>query len=44
MYSWKDKIDKENEVLMVLKSRSALGEKIMEVVKKNHPYELPELI
>jgi len=29
---------------MILKSRTSLLEEIVQVVKKNHPYEVPEVI
>lgn len=42
IYRWKDKIEKEEECLMIIKT--AAPEKLSEFVKMNHPYEVPECI
>jgi periplasmic divalent cation tolerance protein len=34
----------DNEIMMIMKSRLELLEKITEEVKKNHPYECPEVV
>jgi len=38
---WKGKIDEENEVLLVFKTRDDLVEKLFEKIKEQHPYEVP---
>ena len=44
MYTWKGNIEKEKEILMVCKSRVSLLHEIVEEVKKNHEYTVPEII
>ncbi|VDP30117.1 unnamed protein product [Echinostoma caproni] len=44
IYTWKGKVEKDEEVLMIIKTRSSLIEKLSEAVKTNHPYECPEVI
>lgn len=44
MYTWKGKIEEDEEVLMILKSKMELIENVVEHVKANHPYEVPEVI
>ena len=41
---WQGKRESETEVLMILKSRAALLPELIELVKKNHPYDVPEII
>ena len=43
-YWWKGKIEKDSEVLMLIKTKEALLEKIEETVKEHHPYDVPEVI
>ncbi|MDR1933758.1 MAG: divalent-cation tolerance protein CutA [Spirochaetales bacterium] len=43
-YWWKGKIETDKEVLLVIKTLKSKLADIEAVVKKNHPYELPELI
>ena len=44
MYWWKGKIEEDNEVLMIIKTRLDLFNELVEEVKKNHVYEVPEVI
>ncbi|MFQ5901927.1 MAG: divalent-cation tolerance protein CutA [Thermodesulfobacteriota bacterium] len=44
IFSWKGKLCKEAEVLMIIKSRETLFPKIMDRVKELHSYEVPEII
>ena len=45
IYSWEGKINRDNEVLMIAKTRSDLfGEEFIQAVKSNHPYQVPEII
>ncbi|ANQ10781.1 CutA-like protein [Plasmodium coatneyi] len=44
LYHWKGEIARDNEVLMMIKTRKHLFAKIVEAVKANHPYEVPEVI
>jgi len=44
IYSWQGKIEDENEVLMVVKTRESLFDSLMEKVKELHSYTVPEII
>jgi periplasmic divalent cation tolerance protein len=45
LFSWQGEIDRENEVLLILKSRADLFENdIIPTVEALHPYEVPEII
>jgi len=44
IFRWEGKIDEAQEVLMIMKSRKALFEKIVKVVKSLHSYSVPEVI
>ncbi len=44
VYRWEGKIEKANEVMLVIKSRTALFDKIKDKVKSLHSYECPEVI
>ena len=41
---WQGKVDSASEVLMVLKTKRVLFQKIVKLVKKLHSYETPEII
>jgi len=44
MYTWKDKVETDSEILMMIKSRTELLPEIVDAVKQNHPYDVPEVI
>jgi periplasmic divalent cation tolerance protein len=44
VFRWKGKIEKEDEVLLILKTKRVLFDKIVQKVKEMHPYEVPEII
>lgn len=44
VYWWKGKICKSKEQLLIVKSIKSRFKKIENVVKKNHPYEVPEIV
>ncbi len=44
IYSWKNEIYDEKEILMVIKTRRALFEKLTLEIKRMHSYEVPEII
>jgi len=44
IYSWKGKICREEEVLMILKTRKELYSRLEKRLKALHPYEVPEII
>ena len=43
-YWWNGKIESDTELLLMIKTRSNLSEKIIANVKANHPYDTPEVI
>eukprot|EP00092_Neocalanus_flemingeri_P030722 GFUD01033360.1.p1 GENE.GFUD01033360.1~~GFUD01033360.1.p1 ORF type:complete len:118 (-),score=40.63 GFUD01033360.1:96-449(-) len=44
VYEWEGKIENDLEVLMMIKTRSSRIEELTEFVKKNHPYDVCEVI
>jgi periplasmic divalent cation tolerance protein len=45
LYSWEGKINRDQEVLLIVKSRADLFEKdLIPAVQSVHPYEVPEII
>lgn len=43
-YWWEGKIQHAEEVLLIVKTRTAMLQVLQECVKKNHPYAVPEII
>ncbi|XP_058791727.1 protein CutA homolog isoform X2 [Phymastichus coffea] len=43
-YEWKDEINEDNELLLMIKTRTDTVNALTEYVKKNHPYETSEVI
>lgn len=43
-YCWKNKREKSREVLLLIKTRTSLYRKVEQLLKKNHPYEVPEIL
>ncbi|MEI7640168.1 MAG: divalent-cation tolerance protein CutA [bacterium] len=43
-YHWKGKIEKACESLLIMKTRTSLVTKLIEMIKSKHPYEVPEII
>lgn len=44
VYEWEGKIENDEEVLMMIKTRTSRIEELTEFVKKNHPYDVCEVI
>ena len=44
MFLWNGKVTKENELLLIIKTRSENFEKIEAVIKALHSYNIPEII
>jgi periplasmic divalent cation tolerance protein len=44
IYRWQGEIEQEDELLLVVKTKSSLFEKLATAVKRIHPYEVPEVI
>ena len=44
LFWWEGKLDSAQESLLIVKSRASLLPEIVEIVKKAHSYEVPEII
>ncbi|KAG7491462.1 hypothetical protein MATL_G00003930 [Megalops atlanticus] len=44
IYEWQGKIEEDNEVLLMIKTRSSKVSALAEYVRSNHPYEVAEVI
>lgn len=43
-YRWQGKIESEEEVLLLIKTRAGVFEALEATIVEHHPYEVPELI
>jgi periplasmic divalent cation tolerance protein len=44
IYQWKGEVRKDNEVLMLIKSKRDLFDEVQSLVEKAHSYDVPEVI
>jgi len=44
VYRWEDEVQQENEVPVMIKTKSALAGQVRDCILDLHPYELPEII
>jgi periplasmic divalent cation tolerance protein len=44
IYRWQGRVEDEQEVLMIAKTKKSLFERLQERVKKLHSYSVPEII
>lgn len=44
VYRWQDKIEKDRELLLYIKTTNKVYKKVEETIQRLHPYELPEII
>ena len=44
VYEWEGKLQKDEEALMMIKTQTSLVESVVAAVKKEHPYDVPEVI
>jgi periplasmic divalent cation tolerance protein len=44
LFWWKDKVDSARESLLLVKTKASLFPEIIELVKRMHSYEVPEII
>ncbi|NMC45809.1 MAG: divalent-cation tolerance protein CutA [Chloroflexi bacterium] len=43
-YRWKEQVMKDEEILLLIKTRAHLYEKVEAFIKEHHRYEVPEII
>ena len=44
IYSWEGKIFDENEIMLFIKTKTSLFNKVSAFIRKNHSYDVPEII
>ena len=44
IYEWKGKIERDSEVLLIIKTRQDHYERVEATIQQYHPYELPEIL
>jgi len=44
VYEWKNEINEDNELLLMIKTRTDVVDSLTKYVKENHPYEVCEVI
>ena len=44
MYRWQNQVERDDEVLLLIKTRADLYPRLEALIKDMHPYELPEII
>lgn len=44
IYWWENKVQEEEESLLIIKTTQVKVEKLIGFVKENHPYDVPEII
>lgn len=43
-FQWKGRIENSTETLMIIKSKSALFDQLVDTVKSSHSYQVPEIL
>ena len=43
-FSWEGAVEDASEVLVLMKTRAGVYERLQKFVRDNHPYELPEIL
>jgi len=44
VYAWKDEVHKDEEFVLLIKTRDDVYPALEEAIRQRHPYELPEII
>ena len=44
VYQWQGKIEQDNEILLIIKTRRDVFSRLEDLVRELHPYELPEIV
>ena len=43
-YRWKGKIERDNEIRLLIKTTDALYPRVEKLIKENHSYEVPQIV
>jgi len=43
-YLWRDAVERTEECLLLIKTREALFERVKELIRTNHSYDVPEIL
>ena len=43
-YLWEGQLQQTNEIMLLMKTRACVYERLEKLIKEAHPYELPEII
>lgn len=44
IYRWENKLEVDDESLMILKTRTDAIDELIQFIRQNHPYSVPEII
>ena len=44
VYTWQGVVHDEPEIMLLIKTRTMLFERLVEAITANHPYEVPEIV
>ena len=44
VYRWENKINKDDEFLLIIKTAEYLEQEVHDIIRDNHSYEVPEII
>ena len=44
VYIWQEEVCKDNETVLLIKTKASLFEKLSATIRENHSYEVPEII
>jgi periplasmic divalent cation tolerance protein len=44
IYRWQGKVETATEVPVIIKTSAVAYSRVEEIIRKNHPYELPEIV
>jgi len=44
IYQWKNKIEEDNEVLLIIKTSESKSEELIKLINEIHSYEVPECV
>ena len=44
IYAWQGQLNRDPEVVLILKTRAALADAVTAAIKTHHPYEVPAII